>query len=315
MEELNAAGGVNGGEVSIALGDDLGDPKEAVLVAQKFIDDTEIVVVDGHQFSGATIAAGRQVPARRPHDDHAVGDPAGHHRHGRLHLAHLHDRRRPGQGPRRLQRRDARPAEDRHHVRQLRLRPRPRRRLRRGRQGRRRHRRGQGAVHHRRHRLQGPAHQDQGRRPGAAVPLGLLPRGFQDRPAGQGARHGRADARLRRLRLRRAAQARRRRRRGHAGVHLLRLHQGRPGRAEVRRRLQGQVRGREPRLVRGQLVRRDHAGRRGGREGRQQRSHRHQRRPRRDRHLRGHLRSHHVRRERRRHQAAQHRHRAGRRAW
>jgi branched-chain amino acid transport system substrate-binding protein len=64
MEELNAAGGVNGGEVSISIGDDLGDPKEAVLVAQKFIDDSELVVVDGHQFSGATIAAaGKYQPA------------------------------------------------------------------------------------------------------------------------------------------------------------------------------------------------------------------------------------------------------------
>ncbi len=64
MEELNAAGGVNGGDVSIAIGDDLGDPQQAVLVAQKFIDDTEIVVVDGHQFSGATIAAaGKYQPA------------------------------------------------------------------------------------------------------------------------------------------------------------------------------------------------------------------------------------------------------------
>src|SRR5665647_2566714 len=58
MAELNASGGVNGGQVSIAIGDDLGDPKEAVLVAQKYIDDTDVVVVDGHQFSGATIAAG-----------------------------------------------------------------------------------------------------------------------------------------------------------------------------------------------------------------------------------------------------------------
>ena len=57
MAELNAAGGVNGGEVSIAIGDDLGDPQQAVLVAQKYIDDSELVVVDGHQFSGATIAA------------------------------------------------------------------------------------------------------------------------------------------------------------------------------------------------------------------------------------------------------------------
>jgi branched-chain amino acid transport system substrate-binding protein len=64
MEELNAAGGVNGGEVSLSIGDDLGDPKEAVLVAQKFIDDSELVVVDGHQFSGATIAAaGKYEPA------------------------------------------------------------------------------------------------------------------------------------------------------------------------------------------------------------------------------------------------------------
>ena len=58
MDELNAAGGVNGGQVSLELGDDLGDAKQAVLVAQKFIDDTSIVVVDGHMFSGATIAAG-----------------------------------------------------------------------------------------------------------------------------------------------------------------------------------------------------------------------------------------------------------------
>ncbi len=58
MAELNDAGGVNGGQVSTELGDDLGDPKQAVLVAQKFIDDTSLVFVDGHMFSGATIAAG-----------------------------------------------------------------------------------------------------------------------------------------------------------------------------------------------------------------------------------------------------------------
>ncbi|HMK91762.1 MAG TPA: ABC transporter substrate-binding protein, partial [Thermoleophilia bacterium] len=63
MDELNAAGGVNGAQVSLSIGDDLGDPKEAVLVAQKFIDDSSIVVVDGHQFSGATIAAGAKYQA------------------------------------------------------------------------------------------------------------------------------------------------------------------------------------------------------------------------------------------------------------
>ncbi len=63
MAELNDAGGVNGGQVSTELGDDLGDPKQAVLVAQKFIDDTSVVVVDGHMFSGATIAAGAKYQA------------------------------------------------------------------------------------------------------------------------------------------------------------------------------------------------------------------------------------------------------------
>ena len=58
IDGLNAAGGVNGGQASFTLGDDLGDPKQAVLVAQQFIDDKAIVFVDGHMFSGATIAAG-----------------------------------------------------------------------------------------------------------------------------------------------------------------------------------------------------------------------------------------------------------------
>ena len=58
IDELNAAGGVNGGQASFVIGDDLGDPKQAVLVAQQFIDDKDIVFVDGHMFSGATIAAG-----------------------------------------------------------------------------------------------------------------------------------------------------------------------------------------------------------------------------------------------------------------
>ena len=58
IDELNAAGGVNGGQASFVLGDDLGDPKQAVLVAQQFIDDKSVLFVDGHMFSGATLAAG-----------------------------------------------------------------------------------------------------------------------------------------------------------------------------------------------------------------------------------------------------------------
>lgn len=57
IEELNTAK-VNGGTASYVIGDDLGDPKEAVLVAQKFIGDKELLFVNGHMFSGATLAAG-----------------------------------------------------------------------------------------------------------------------------------------------------------------------------------------------------------------------------------------------------------------
>jgi branched-chain amino acid transport system substrate-binding protein len=63
LDELNAAGGVNGAQASMAIGDDLGDPQQAVLVAQTFIDDKDIVVVDGHMFSGATIAAAAKYQA------------------------------------------------------------------------------------------------------------------------------------------------------------------------------------------------------------------------------------------------------------
>ena len=58
IAQLNAAGGVNGGQASYVVGDDLGDPKQAVLVAQQFINDKSVLFVDGHMFSGATLAAG-----------------------------------------------------------------------------------------------------------------------------------------------------------------------------------------------------------------------------------------------------------------
>ena len=74
---LNAAGGVNGGVVSIAVADDRGDPGEAVLVARKFIDDAEIVVVDGHELSGAAIAAGAEYEsAGLPMISPSATDPA-----------------------------------------------------------------------------------------------------------------------------------------------------------------------------------------------------------------------------------------------
>ncbi|NLG66428.1 MAG: ABC transporter substrate-binding protein [Actinobacteria bacterium] len=58
VAELNAAGGVKGAQVAYVAGDDQGDPKEGVLVAQKLIDDKDVLFVNGHMFSGATLAAG-----------------------------------------------------------------------------------------------------------------------------------------------------------------------------------------------------------------------------------------------------------------
>jgi branched-chain amino acid transport system substrate-binding protein len=58
VEEINNAGGVLGKPIEIVYGDDKGDSKEAVSVAQKFASDKNIVGIVGHFFSGATLAAG-----------------------------------------------------------------------------------------------------------------------------------------------------------------------------------------------------------------------------------------------------------------
>ncbi|WP_312815832.1 ABC transporter substrate-binding protein [Sedimentibacter sp.] len=68
VEEINKAGGVLGKPIEIVYGDDKGDSKEAVSVAQKFSSDKNIVGIVGHFFSGATLAAGpiyqqNQIPA------------------------------------------------------------------------------------------------------------------------------------------------------------------------------------------------------------------------------------------------------------
>lgn len=58
VEEINAAGGILGKQIEIVYGDDKGDSKEAVSVAQKFASDSSITGIVGHFFSGCTLAAG-----------------------------------------------------------------------------------------------------------------------------------------------------------------------------------------------------------------------------------------------------------------
>jgi len=57
LQEINAAGGINGQKVELVWGDDLCAPKEAGTVGAKFAADKSIVAVIGHLCSSATLAA------------------------------------------------------------------------------------------------------------------------------------------------------------------------------------------------------------------------------------------------------------------
>lgn len=57
IDEVNAAGGIDGKQVELLVGDDTGNPKEAPNVAQKFAADDKVLAVIGHWNSSATLAA------------------------------------------------------------------------------------------------------------------------------------------------------------------------------------------------------------------------------------------------------------------
>lgn len=58
LEKFNAAGGVGGRKVQIVYEDSKSDPKEAVNIARKFVDDKRILAVLGDFASGPSMAAG-----------------------------------------------------------------------------------------------------------------------------------------------------------------------------------------------------------------------------------------------------------------
>jgi len=58
VEELNAAGGVQGVKVEVVIGDDEGVPEKSTLVAQRLADDPAVLGVIGPMNSGAVLAAG-----------------------------------------------------------------------------------------------------------------------------------------------------------------------------------------------------------------------------------------------------------------
>jgi len=57
VDEINAAGGIQGKKIEVVIQDDKGDPKEAALVAQKLADDKRLFAIIGHVNSSCTIAA------------------------------------------------------------------------------------------------------------------------------------------------------------------------------------------------------------------------------------------------------------------
>lgn len=56
-DEINAKGGINGRPIEILVMDDAGDPKQAVVVANAFCANSDIVGVIAHPYSGSTIPA------------------------------------------------------------------------------------------------------------------------------------------------------------------------------------------------------------------------------------------------------------------
>jgi branched-chain amino acid transport system substrate-binding protein len=56
VADLNAAGGMNGEQIKLSVGDDVSDPKQGISVANKFVADG-VKFVDGHFNSGVTIPA------------------------------------------------------------------------------------------------------------------------------------------------------------------------------------------------------------------------------------------------------------------
>jgi len=57
VDEINAAGGINGKKLEFIVGDDIANPNQATVVAQKFASDKEILFILGHNNSGCSMSA------------------------------------------------------------------------------------------------------------------------------------------------------------------------------------------------------------------------------------------------------------------
>ncbi len=108
VADINAAGGILGQKIQLrTVGDDRGDPKEGVSVANKFVGDGVKFVI-GHFNSGVTIPASEVyqengILAITP----AATNPEGHRAQHVEHVPHLRPRRSAGRRRRQHHRRQA----------------------------------------------------------------------------------------------------------------------------------------------------------------------------------------------------------------
>ncbi len=125
-EDINAAGGINGEKIKLVQADDACEPKQAVAVANRLVDQDKV-----HRRGRPLLllfhhARLRGLRRGRHHRHHPrLHQPADHRARPLRHVPHVRPRRPAGRGRRRLHRRRAQGQEGRGDPRQRHLRPGP----------------------------------------------------------------------------------------------------------------------------------------------------------------------------------------------
>ena len=132
VKDINAKGGVNGEQLVLEIGDDACDPKQAVAVANQFVNDG-VKFVAGHFCSGSLDPGlGGLQRGGHPADLARLDQPQAHRAGLRQRLPHLRPRRRAGHLRRQLRGRQQDRLEGRDPPRQDGLRQGPGRRVQEG---------------------------------------------------------------------------------------------------------------------------------------------------------------------------------------
>ena len=124
-EDINAAGGINGEKIKLVKADDACEPKQAVAVANRLVDQDKAIAVVGHFCSSSTIPHPRSTTRPGSSPSPRFHQPAGHRARTLRDVSHVRPRRPAGRGRRRLYRQGAEGQEGRGDPRQGHLWPGP----------------------------------------------------------------------------------------------------------------------------------------------------------------------------------------------